>query len=191
MQQVFIPDIFWHEIPNHLIAIICKLIHFKVNNMRSTFLFIAILAFGIVSGCQTGRVASGGSVDKLWQEADSLNKLNLPRSELGVVESIHQISMKENNSVDYIKSLVRRSQLLQASEEDATLKLITELENELALLWVPAKQMAHSILGDLYMQFYQSNRWKLLEKGDAVTGSENLHEMSAFELSAKAREHYL
>jgi uncharacterized protein YfaS (alpha-2-macroglobulin family) len=159
--------------------------------MRSTFLFIAILAFGIVSGCQTGRVASGGSVDKLWQEADSLNKLNLPRSELGVVESIHQISMKENNSVDYIKSLVRRRRLLQASEEDATLKLITELENELALLWVPAKQMAHSILGDLYMQFYQSNRWKLLEKGNAVTGSENLHEMSAFELSAKAREHYL
>lgn len=159
--------------------------------MRSTFLFIAILAFGLVSGCQTGRVASGRSVDKLWQEADSLNKLNLPRSELGVVESIHQISMKENNSVDYIKSLVRRSRLLQASEEDATLKLITELENELALLWVPAKQMAHSILGDLYMQFYQNNRWKLLEKGDAVTGSENLHEMSAFELSSKAREHYL
>ena len=159
--------------------------------MRSIFLQAIVLFIVLLLGCQTSRVASPEPTDQLWQQVDSFDQQNLPRSGLAVVERIYIRSRTEQNTVDYIKSLVHRLRLMEATEEDALVRMITELEQEVNNLWMPARQMTHSILGDLYHQFYSNNQWKLLEKGDVLTRSDNLHEMSAMEISFRARDHYL
>ncbi|WP_062128359.1 MG2 domain-containing protein [Geofilum rubicundum] len=159
--------------------------------MRSIFLSFIVLFVVLMPGCQTSRVTSPEPIEQLWQQVDSFDQQNLPRSGLAVVETIHQRSLSENNTVDYIQSVVYRVRLMEATEEDALVKSIRQLEQEVDSLWMPARQMVHSILGDLYHQFYSQHRWKLLQKGDVITNSENLHEMSAMEISFRAREHYL
>jgi hypothetical protein len=159
--------------------------------MRSIFLCLIFLFVLLISGCQTSRVASPEPTESLWQQVDSLDQKNLPKSGLAVVETIHARSIAEQKTVDYIRSVVYRVRLMEATEEDALLMSIHQLELEVDSLWMPARQMVHSILGDLYYQFYNHNRWKLLQKGDAVTNSENLHEMSAMEVAFRARDHYL
>jgi hypothetical protein len=159
--------------------------------MRILFPQFLVLFVVLMLGCQTSRVASPEPVEKLWQEIDSLDQQNFPRSGLALVEQINQRSRSDKNTIDYIKSLVYRVRLMQATEEDALAKVIRELEQEVDSLWMPARQLTHSILGDLYHQFYSQYRWKLLEKGDVLTNSAHLHEMSAREISFRARDHYL
>ena len=49
-----------------------------------------------------------------------------------------------------ISKLLSRAALADQIEEEALTRQIEQLEKEVDGLWSPAKQMVHSILGDLY-----------------------------------------
>lgn len=158
--------------------------------MRKASVFISILVLLAFPGCQSRNLVVQNT-EVLWQQVDSLSKLNLPRSQIEVLDNIREISIDNKNTVDYIKAVVVRAALADQIEEEALTRQIEQLEKEVDGLWSPAKQMVHSILGDLYQTYYNQNRWRLLEKGDISSGSEDLREMGASEISARAVEHYL
>lgn len=158
--------------------------------MRKASVFISILVLLAFPGCQSRNLVVQNT-EVLWQQVDSLSKLNLPQSQIEVLDNIREISIDNKNTVDYIKVVVVRAALADQIEEEALTRQIEQLEKEVDGLWSPAKQMVHSILGDLYQTYYNQNRWRLLEKGDISSGSEDLKEMGASEISARAVEHYL
>ena len=155
-------------------------------------IYILILWLVLLAGCQSQRMTSPAFTDfeVLWQRADSLEQLALPRSGLAVADTILLQSRQQQSTNDYIKGLLYRIRMNEQLFDDATERNIRELEAEVEALWVPARQLTHSILGDLYRTYYQQNRWRLLEEGAAVSGSSRWSDWTAQELAGKARQHY-
>src|SRR5690554_25045 len=155
-------------------------------------IYILILWLVLLAGCQSQRMTSPAFTDfeVLWQRADSLEQLALPRSGLAVADTILLQSRQQQSTNDYIEGLLYRIRMNEYLYDDAAERNIRELEAELEALWVPARQLMHSILGDLYRTYYQQNRWRLLEEGAAVSGSSRWSDWTAQELAGKARQHY-
>ncbi|ASB47772.1 alpha-2-macroglobulin family protein [Alkalitalea saponilacus] len=154
-------------------------------------IFLLSITIGISVGCRTSDTIFHADFSELWHHTDSLKNLNRPQSTLEVVNEIVKQSHEQRSTEDYIKAIVLRFQLKQQVYDNALEETIAELESDLVNLWMPAKQMVHSILGDLYHQFYMQNRWRLLQQPLAETSASQLVEMSASEISRLAIHHYL
>jgi len=93
--------------------------------------------------------------DKLWAEVDSLNIKGLPKSALEVVESIYIKAKKENNTPQYLKAVIYKSNLVASFAENYMLKVIASFEEELKTAVFPEKEILHSCLAELYFSYYQ------------------------------------
>ena len=179
-----------------LLEIVCNLMPaiFYLNPfvMLRKYSLLVLLLMMVLSACQTRRLGTTDlpGLEVLWQRADSLEQLTLPRSGLAVADTILLQSRQQQSTNDYIKGLLYRIRMNEQLFDDATERNIRELEAEVEALWVPARQLTHSILGDLYRTYYQQNRWRLLEEGAAVSGSSRWSDWTAQELAGKARQHY-
>ncbi|TCO05419.1 alpha-2-macroglobulin family protein [Natronoflexus pectinivorans] len=149
------------------------------------------LALYLSFSCRTSETMVHIDFSELWHHTDSLNKLNRPQATLEVVNEIVKQSRNQQSTEDYIKAIVLRFQLKQEVFDNALEETISELESEVPGLWMPAKQMVHSFLGDLYHRFYLENHWRLLQQPLAETDAEHLIEMSASEISQLSINHYL
>ncbi|MFN7014228.1 MAG: hypothetical protein ACK4ON_08175, partial [Bacteroidia bacterium] len=108
------------------------------------------------------------SYNSEWKKVDSLEKKGLTESALKVVESIYKSAKQENNSPQVIKALIYRAKFYSYKEEDALVKSILFLEKDAEELNFPGKQVAHSVLADLYWRYYQNNRWSFLNRTETV-----------------------
>jgi uncharacterized protein YfaS (alpha-2-macroglobulin family) len=95
-----------------------------------------------------------------WQKVYRFELEDLPRSALKLVDQIQARAKKDNNSPQYIKTLIYQAKFSLLVEEEAQLKIIQRLETEIAKAKSPDKQFLQSILADLYWQYYEKNRWR-------------------------------
>lgn len=103
-----------------------------------------------------------------WKKVDSLENKGLTESALKIVESIYNNAKQENNSPQIIKALIYRAKFYSYKEEDALVKSILEIEKDAEELSFPGKQVAHSVVADLYWRYYQNNRWRFLNRTETV-----------------------
>ncbi len=160
-----------------------------MNTIIRFSIFISLLF--IIQGCKISEAVISDSYEELWQKVDSLDKLNLPQSTLNIVNIIHSQSGKEQKTEDYIRSLIMRFEMSQKISNNALESFISETEQEVEHLWIPARQMVHSILGDLYLLYYQQNSWRLQQEVFSETDNVNLADMSAIEIMEKSMHHYI
>jgi len=100
----------------------------------------------------------------LWQEVQKYELKNLPKSALKITDKIYKKATEENNSAQLIKSLIYQSKFSLILKENAHLQVIQTLKNEILKASAPTKNILESILGDLYWQYYQQNRWKFYKR---------------------------
>ncbi|HEY1038192.1 MAG TPA: hypothetical protein VGF30_02255, partial [Bacteroidia bacterium] len=110
----------------------------------------------------------GSDYAKLWKRVDSLTNKGLTKSALEVVNGIYNLSKKENNAPQFVKSILRRMKLESQMEEFSLEKSIYTLNTEIESSKFPAKPILQSILADSYWQYYQNNRWKFLNRTNTV-----------------------
>ncbi|NCU35867.1 hypothetical protein EOM75_07590, partial [Candidatus Falkowbacteria bacterium] len=130
--------------------------------------------------------------DKLWQRVDSLSALSQPRSALEVVEEIHRLAVAENNTPQLLKAGIYRISLMANFEEDYFPKAISQIGQEIAQSEPPATQVLHSIAGELYLKYFQNNRYQILER--STTGGYNNDDMltwDAAKIHKEAADHFL
>jgi hypothetical protein len=108
------------------------------------------------------------SYNSEWKKVDSLENKGLTESALKMVESIYKSAKQENNSPQVIKALIYRAKFYSYKEEDALVKSILFLEKDAEELNFPGKQVAHSVVADLYWRYYQNNRWRFLNRTETV-----------------------
>lgn len=108
------------------------------------------------------------SYNSEWEKVDSLENKGLTESALKIVESIYKSAKQENNAPQVIKALIYRSKFYSYKEEDALVKSILFLEKDAEELNFPGKQVAHSVVADLYWRYYQNNRWRFLNRTETV-----------------------
>ncbi|MDZ4847363.1 MAG: MG2 domain-containing protein [Chitinophagales bacterium] len=103
----------------------------------------------------------GNPYDKEWKQVDSLTNLGLPQSALEIIEKIYAKALKEKNDAQIIKALIYKTGSVYSFEEDAQIKSVVELENELSNIKYPAQPVLQSIIASVYWRYYQTQRWQI------------------------------
>ncbi|MFD0860809.1 alpha-2-macroglobulin [Sungkyunkwania multivorans] len=100
----------------------------------------------------------------LWKDVEKHEAEGLPKSALATVETIYTKAQKEKNSPQLIKSLLYKSKYMMVLEEDAQLKVVSQLKHEIKERAFPTKNILESILANTYWQYFNQNRWRFYDR---------------------------
>lgn len=102
--------------------------------------------------------------EKAWQEAKDFEDKGLPESALKVVIAIYEQAKKEQNAAQLVKAVVHQLKYTDYKEENAFVKNLNKLRDEAQTATFPTKPLLHSMLGEMYWQYYQNNRYRFSER---------------------------
>jgi uncharacterized protein YfaS (alpha-2-macroglobulin family) len=103
-----------------------------------------------------------------WKKVEEFINKGLPKSANEEVDKIYSRAKQENNQPQFIKALVYKSQLVQQVEEDDWFKNVTSFEKEATAAKEPGRQILHSILAQLYWNYFQNQRWKIYSRTNTI-----------------------
>ncbi|ASV29407.1 alpha-2-macroglobulin family protein [Maribacter cobaltidurans] len=107
---------------------------------------------------------SSDSYTELWAKVHKLEKDALTKSALEMVQNISAKAKKEQNSSQIIKSLLFTSKYALILEENAQLKVVNDLKNEISNANFPVSNILESYLANLYWQYFQQNRYQFYNR---------------------------
>ena len=99
-----------------------------------------------------------------WDKVTAEESKGLPKSALEKVNVIYKRATEENNPSQVIKSVIHRVKYIGQVEEDAFAKALEELQKETESATSYAKPVLHSILGEVYWQYYNNNRYYIIQR---------------------------
>jgi uncharacterized protein YfaS (alpha-2-macroglobulin family) len=115
----------------------------------------------------------GKNYETDWARVDSLTEQGLYKSALELSNAIFEKAKKEDNPPQQVKALMYRFRLSQNFEEYSEQKAINDLRAEIAAAKFPVKQVLHSVLADLYWQYYEQNRWTFAQRSNLAGNKED------------------
>ncbi|MCO6499134.1 MAG: alpha-2-macroglobulin [Vicingus serpentipes] len=133
---------------------------------------VLILTIGLLYNCSNPKIANKEGNKSLlfysnndvyqneWKKVDSLEAIGLTKSALNEVNKIRQKSTEENNYQQQLKSLIVKAKLQSRVEENAFENTLQELTLEAQQSNYPLTPLLHSIIAEMYWQYYQKNRWR-------------------------------
>jgi Large extracellular alpha-helical protein len=99
-----------------------------------------------------------------WLVADSLIGAGLTQSALDTVNRIYKQAKSTDNQVQAIKAIIYRMRLESYGEEDAYIKTLNKLNEEIKDSKFPATPLLHSMLAECYLHYYQNNRGRFYNR---------------------------
>jgi len=111
--------------------------------------------------------------EKDWKKVDNFINQGLPKSALKVVEIIYERAKKSNNAPQFIKATLFKMRLQSDFKEDFVEKIIMDLNEEIKTSDEPVTQILHSILAEIYWDYYQVNRYKFLNRTETINIKSN------------------
>ena len=138
-------------------------------------LAITILGFSLNKTNDNDPISlkKGKEYTQLWLRIDSLDDKGLPKSALKIVNKIYNEAKADNNTNQIIKSFIYKLYFSTQYDEDAFEKNIYQLQTEIKTAKYPTKNLLHSVLAQLYWQYYQNNKWKIMERTQTVNFNNN------------------
>ncbi|MGP8216435.1 MAG: alpha-2-macroglobulin family protein [Bacteroidia bacterium] len=110
----------------------------------------------------------GSTYTKEWKKVDSLIKDGLSKSAIEQVEMIYNKAKSDNNAPQIVKAIMYRLRLVQQYQEDDIYNSIYKMNNEIKTSSYPLTPMLHTMLADIYQQYYQRYRWKFSQRTEVV-----------------------
>jgi hypothetical protein len=118
----------------------------------------------------------GSTYEKEWKRVDSLANKGLAQSALNLTNQIYGKAKSDNNHAQVVKALIHRYKFSDQFQENSREFAIYDLQKEIKISKYPLTPVLHSMLGELYWQYYQQNRWKFSQrsqtsnfKNDSIT----------------------
>ena len=108
--------------------------------------------------------AKGEKYERNWISIDSLNENGLTQSALNVIDTVFKKAKAASNADQTIKAIVYRMRYESVKEEDAFVKALTRLNEELKTATFPVAPVIHSMLAECYWHYYQENRWRFADR---------------------------
>lgn len=125
--------------------------------MKNVLTIFMIVLFSQFSNAQE-------KYSQLWKEVAALEKQGLTKSAFEKASEIYKIAKRDQNNPQIIKAFLHKANYQLTLEENAELTIINELKAEIALQSFPSKNVLESILGQLYWQYFKSNRYKFYNR---------------------------
>ena len=126
-----------------------------------------------------------------WTRVQDFENKQLPESELKEVNTIYQNAKEENNTGQLVKAVIYQMKLTDYKEENAFVKNLNKVEEEIKKSTFPVKPLLHSMLADMYWQYYQNNRWKFKRRSETVNfKNEDIETWSLEKIVQETISHY-
>ncbi|MDP4283541.1 MAG: MG2 domain-containing protein [Bacteroidota bacterium] len=127
-----------------------------------------------------------------WKNVEDLQKKELIKSALNEVDKIYNDAKKNDNDPQIIKSLLFKITLQQNIQEDASIKSIDSIEQEITVLKEPSKSILQSIAAQMYWNYFQQNRYKIYQRTNTISfDKKDIATWTSDELNQKISELYL
>ena len=126
-------------------------------------------------------IPPGANYVQLWNQIDSLADSGLYRSAHELADLILEKARNEKQDVHLIKALVCRYKMAANYEEANDEKAIYDAEVELKKLKFPANQILHSLLAEMYWNYYSDHRWTIYSRSkttESINDSINTWDIS-------------
>jgi len=124
--------------------------------------------FGILLLTLSLAAFSQNPYSQQWQKVDSLANLGQAQSALELVKGIYEQAKTLNQPDQFVKASLYRMKLEADFGEDYFEKSIERTRLDIQSAQTPVKQILHSILAELYWDYYQENRWKILGRSETA-----------------------
>ena len=108
-----------------------------------------------------------------WKKVAAFISEGRPKSALEEVEKIYKEAKKNNNRAEILKCFIHRLKLIGDVEESANVKTIASINEELKNAQFPEKNILHSMVAEIYWQFYQNNRYYIGQRSTTVNFDNN------------------
>ncbi|WP_375436444.1 alpha-2-macroglobulin [uncultured Hymenobacter sp.] len=125
-------------------------------------LFALLMLFTVGSSAPTPPGNGGNAAT--WKKIDQLLAKDQAASAAKLLEPIYQQARQRQNAPEYLRALLYKLRLLDAKEEEADEKAIALMEGDLKTTQFPVRPILHSLLGQLYANYYQQHRYQLLDR---------------------------
>ena len=103
----------------------------------------------------------------LWLKVAEYEKKSLPQSALKVVDEIIEQAMEDDNSPQLIKAVIHKGKYNIARDEENFTSMFDSLDGMLVKSKDPVeKAVLHSMLGQLYLEYYDYNEWTINQRTD-------------------------
>lgn len=106
--------------------------------------------------------------EKAWKEVSEFESKGLPESALNVVNNIYKNAKTEKNSGQLVKAIIHKLKFTDYKEEDAFIKNLNSLKAEARQASFPERPLLHSMLAEMYWQYYQNNRYQFMNRTKTV-----------------------
>lgn len=154
--------------------------------------------------CRAGKISDaadnggkGGNMDvvldnsnyaKLWQEVDSFYSKGLVNDAKNVVDKIYATAKEKKNAAEFIKAIIYKLQYIQEKNEDPIFEINNLLINDLNQSQFPITPVLHSIIAEIYWDYYQSNRYRLLNRTNISDSDIKQDDMRTWDLRKIVQE---
>jgi uncharacterized protein YfaS (alpha-2-macroglobulin family) len=127
-----------------------------------------------------------------WKKADSLLQRGLPQSAAKIAQSIYDRATQKGEQVQMMKAQLYLMSADFQRNEEAFQDAIKKAEQNAASSAFPNNAIWQSIAAQLYWNYYQQNRWKILERTKTSVGTtiEDFEQWDAGRFFAKASSLY-
>lgn len=124
--------------------------------------------------------------EKAWKEVAEYEGKGLPESALKTVNEIGKHAKSQNHAGQLVKVIIFQLKLTDVKEEDAFVKNLIKLREEASQASFPVKPLLHSMLGQLYWQYYINNRYEFINRSATINADE--HDIETWSLSKIVHE---
>ena len=160
--------------------------------MKKVLIFLTVSLIGMFLQVTVQGQNKDKPYEKEWKTVDSLNQKGLPKSALEVVEKIYEKAKTDRNNDQILKAIIHRMKYVNASEEKAFVKLLSDVDKEIAESVFPNQNMLHSMKAEMYWMYYNNNRYKILQRTNTMGHkSDDIETWTLDQLTDKVIKHYL
>jgi hypothetical protein len=103
-----------------------------------------------------------------WKKVDSLMDKGLSKSAENIVTRIYTRARAEKNEAQYLKALIFRAGMEEATNDEGVAMSITGLEKEIQGTNQPARSILQNILANKYWSFLQQHRYQLYNRTETI-----------------------
>ena len=133
--------------------------------MRSLSLLIMLLLTVCGMSAQQNKTMHENEYARQWEKVASLEKKSLPQSAAEEVNAILHLAVDEQNSPQVIKALIHLGKYDLARDAENDTLVFSRLQGMLEKSSdAVEKAVLHSMLGELYMQYYQNDQWQIRQR---------------------------
>lgn len=134
---------------------------------------------------------SDQTYEQLWEQARQLNEKQLPQSALQLINQLYDKALAEGNHQQMMRALIFSFSLRQSFEDGVLKNAIAQTQRLAEKSASPVKEIAHSLLAEMYWFHYQANRHRVLDRAaTAVSLSDDPDEWDPLRYRDVVLSHY-